>query len=110
MKAKIVKIIEGLQTVPLKSWVMLISLIIILVNIILSAFGVNPIAISSDNLYLVISGALGILAPLYAMWKNFNVSKESQASQVILDLMKQGLATTEQIKEYAEQIKEIKGE
>ena len=107
MKAKIIKLVEGLQAVPLKSWVVLISLLLILTNIILSAFGVNPISISDDSLYLVISGALAILAPIYAMWKNWNGTKESQTSQVILDLMKQGLATADQIQAYADQLKAI---
>ena len=107
MKEKIVKIVEGLQTVPLKSWVLLISLILILVNIVLSAFGVNPIIVSEDNLYMIISGALAILAPLYAMWKNWNGTKEAQTSQEVLDLMKQGLATADQVQEYIENVKKI---
>lgn len=107
MKEKIIKIVEGLQTVPLKSWVMLISLLLILANIVLSALGVNPISISEDNLYMIISGALAILAPLYAMWKNWNGTKEAQTSQELLDLMKQGLATADQVQEYIENIKKI---
>lgn len=107
MKEKIVKIVEGLQTVPLKSWVLLISLILILVNIVLSAFGVNPIIVSEDNLYMIISGALAILAPLYAMWKNWNGTKEAQTSQEVLDLMKQGLTTVEQVQKYIDEVKKL---
>lgn len=107
MKEKIVKIVEGLQTVPLKSWVLLISLILILVNIVLSAFGVNPIIISEDSIGMIISGALAIIAPIYMMWKNWNGTKEAQTSQEVLDLMKQGLTTVEQVKEYIETVKKI---
>ena len=107
MKEKIVKIVEGLQTVPLKSWVSLISLILILVNIVLSAFGVNPIIVSEDSIGMIISGALAIIAPIYMMWKNWNGTKEAQTSQEVLDLMKQGLATAEQVQDYVDEVKKM---
>ena len=107
MKEKIVKIVEGLQTVPLKSWVLLISLILILVNIVLSAFGVNPIIISEDSIGMIISGALAIIAPIYMMWKNWNGTKEAQTSQEVLDLMKQGLTTVEQVQKYIDEVKKL---
>lgn len=107
MKEKIVKIVEGLQTVPLKSWVLLISLILILVNIVLSAFGVNPIIVSEDSIGMIISGALAIIAPIYMMWKNWNGTKEAQTSQEVLDLMKQGLATADQVQKYIDEVKKM---
>jgi len=107
MKEKIVKIVDGLQIVPLKSWVLLISLILILVNIVLSAFGVNPIIVSEDSIGMIISGALAIIAPIYMMWKNWNGTKEAQTSQEVLDLMKQGLATVEQVQAYVDEIRKL---
>ncbi len=107
MKEKIVKIVEGLQTVPLKSWVLLISLILILVNIVLSAFGVNPIIVSEDSIGMIISGALAIISPIYMMWKNWNGTKEAQTSQEVLDLMKQGLTTVEQVQKYIDEVKKL---
>ncbi len=107
MKEKIVNIVEGLQTVPLKSWALLISLILILVNIVLSAFGVNPIIVSEDSIGMIISGALAIIAPIYMMWKNWNGTKEAQTSQEVLDLMKQGLTTVEQVQKYIDEVKKL---
>lgn len=105
MKQKIIKFIDGLGCMSVQEWVQLIVLALVVVNGALTMFGVNPITVSEDFLYIAISGALVIIVPFYNKWKNWNVTPEAITAQNILDLMKMGFASKEQIDQYIKNLK-----
>ena len=105
MKQKIISFIDGLGCMSVNEWVQLIVLALVLVNGVLTMFGVNPISVSEDFLYIAISGALVIVVPFYHKWKNWNVTPEAITAQNILDLMKMGFASKDQIDQYIKDLK-----
>ena len=105
MKQKIIKFIDGLGCMSVHEWVQLIVLALVLINGVLTMFGINPISVSEDFLYIAISGALVIIVPFYHKWKNWNVTPESVTAQNILDLMKMGFASKDQIDQYIKDLK-----
>ena len=72
MKQKIITFIDGLGCMTTKEWVQMIVLALVVVNAALTMFGVNPIRVSEDFIYIAISGALVIVVPFYNKWKNWN--------------------------------------
>ncbi|PKM60040.1 MAG: hypothetical protein CVU99_10320 [Firmicutes bacterium HGW-Firmicutes-4] len=105
MKQKIISFIDGLGCMSVKEWVQLIVLALVVINGALTIFGVNPISVSEDFLYIAISGALVIIVPFYHKWKNWNVTPEAVTAQHILDLMKMGFASKEQIDQFIKDLK-----
>lgn len=106
MKDKIIKVLDGLGCMSVREWVQLIILALVVINGALTIFGINPISISEDFLYIAISGALVIIVPFYNKWKNWNVTPEAITAQNILDLMKMGFASKEQIDQYIKDLKQ----
>lgn len=105
MKQKIISFIDGLGCMSVKEWVQVIVLALVVINGALTIFGVNPISVSEDFLYIAISGALVIIVPFYNKWKNWNVTPEAVTAQHILDLMKMGFASKEQIEQFIKDLK-----
>lgn len=105
MKQKIIKFIDGLGCMSVQEWVQLIVLALVLINGVLTMFGVNPITVSEDFLYIAISGALVIVVPFYHKWKNWNVTPEAVTAQDILDLMKMGTVSKQQVEQYIKDLK-----
>lgn len=105
MKQKIISFIDGLGCMSVKEWVQVIVLALVVINGALTIFGVNPISASEDFLYIAISGALVIIVPFYNKWKNWNVTPEAVTAQHILDLMKMGFASKEQIEQFIKDLK-----
>lgn len=105
MKQKIISFIDGLGCMSVREWVQVIVLAFVVVNGALTIFGVNPISISEDFLYIAISGALVIIVPFYNKWKNWNVTPEAVTAQDILDLMKMGFASKEQVEQFIKDLK-----
>ncbi|MEL7659630.1 phage holin [Acetobacterium wieringae] len=105
MKQKIIKFIDGLGCMSVKEWVQLIVLALVVVNGALTMFGVNPITVSEDFLYIAISGALVIIVPFYNKWKNWNVTPEAVTAQDILDLMKMGTVSKQQVEQFIKDLK-----
>lgn len=105
MKQKIIKFIDGLGCMSVHEWVQLIVLALVVINGALTIFGVNPITVSEDFLYIAISGALVIIVPFYNKWKNWNVTPEAVTAQDILDLMKMGTVSKQQIEQYIKDLK-----
>lgn len=105
MKQKIIKFIDGLGCMSVREWVQLIVLALVVVNGALTIFGVNPISVSEDFLYIAISGALVIIVPFYNKWKNWNVTPEAVTAQDILDLMKMGTVSKQQVEQFIKDLK-----
>jgi SPP1 family holin len=105
MKQKIINFIDGLGCMSVREWVQLIVLALVVINGALTMFGINPISVSENFLYIAISGALVIIVPFYNKWKNWNVTPEAITAQNILNLMKMGFASKEQIDQYIKDLK-----
>ncbi|PKM61619.1 MAG: hypothetical protein CVU99_02345 [Firmicutes bacterium HGW-Firmicutes-4] len=105
MKQKIISFIDGLGCMSVEEWVQLIVLALVVVNGALTIFGINPISVSEDFLYIAISGALVIIVPFYNKWKNWNVTPEAVTAQHILDLMKMGTVSKQQVEQFIKDLK-----
>ncbi|PKM87499.1 MAG: hypothetical protein CVU87_09460 [Firmicutes bacterium HGW-Firmicutes-12] len=105
MKQKVISFIDGLSCMSVREWAQIIVLALVVINGALTIFGVNPISVSEDFLYIAISGALVIIVPFYNKWKNWNVTPEAVTAQNVLDLMKMGFASKEQIEQFIKDLK-----
>lgn len=106
---KITKIFDGLKGVPQATWMVLISLALIFVNAILTAFNINPIDLSSAEVYQGISYAIALGGIGYAIWRNFNFTDKAQAAQQLLVLLKEGLVTIDEVIKFINEIQSRKG-
>lgn len=64
--------------------------LILFINSILTSKGLNPIPISEEQLYELISWILTAAAAIYGWWwKNNNITQEAQKAQGYLDELKE---------------------
>lgn len=63
---------------------------IILLNIVLTLFGANPLPVDESAIFGIVSTVLLIADHAYNTWKNFNVTPEAVTAQTVTDALKQG--------------------
>ena len=71
-----------------------------LVNLILTACGVNPIPIANELVYEILSIVVTIVAAGWNAWKNNNWTAAAKVAQKILDAIKEGKLTDEKEEEF----------
>ncbi|URN85139.1 phage holin [Acetobacterium wieringae] len=79
----------NLKDVKTDVWIRLVVLVLALVNGILTASGMNPIAVSETELYVLLSNAAMIGASLWTAWKNNSITASAQQSDIIMKNLKQ---------------------
>ena len=94
---KIRDILCNLSGVSAGTWARLILMLVALLNLILTAFGVNPIELDGSELYTVISVVFALLTGLAAYWKNNSFTAAAQAADEYLH--SQGFAKEESLLE-----------
>lgn len=75
----------------------ILCLVFALLNSILTLVGLNPIAISNDVAYEIISIAVTVVVVFWNAWKNNNFTQFAKLAQKVLDALKSGKITTEKI-------------
>ena len=70
-------------------WIRLIVLILAMVNGVLTASGMNPIAVSETELYVFLSNGAMIAASLWNAWKNNSLTASAQQSDIIMKNLKE---------------------
>ncbi|OXS26406.1 MAG: hypothetical protein BI182_08410 [Acetobacterium sp. MES1] len=108
MKEKITKIADALSGVSVSTWVVLATILLAVVNAILTVTGHNPIEVSDDQLFQYVSWALVFASIGYGIWKNISITKSAQTADEVLKLLKQGLVTVAEVQQYIQQVKEKK--
>lgn len=106
MKEKITKIADTLSGVSVSTWVVLATIILAVVNAILTITGHNPIEVSNDQLFQFVSWTLVFASIGYGIWKNMSITKSAQTADEVLKLLKQGLVTVAEVQQYVQQVKE----
>lgn len=82
--AKIKDIISNLPNVTPATWVRLITTVVALVNLALTAVGKPPIKIDNDELYTVISVIFAAITGVIAFWKNNSFTSAACAADEYL--------------------------
>jgi hypothetical protein len=106
MKEKFMKIADALSGVSVSTWVVLATILLTVTNAILMATGHNPIEVSNDQLFQLVSWALVFASIGYGIWKNISITKGAQTADEVLKLIKQGLITAAEVQQYIQQVKE----
>ena len=102
---KFTSLIENLKGVPTGTWVVLATIVLLIVNAVLTAFNINPIVLSESDLFKIFSYAGAIASIGYGIWKNFNITDKAQAAGQILTLLKDGFVTLSAVLQFIEEIK-----
>jgi|GEM_PF-3174348 len=102
---KFTSLIENLKGVPLAMWATLATILLFVVNAILTAFSVNPIILSDDQVFKFVSYAAALCSLAYLGWKNFDFTDKARAAGQILTLLKEGYVTVSAILQFIEEIK-----
>lgn len=79
----------NLKGVSSDVWIRLIVLILAMVNGILTASGMNPIAVSETELGVFLSYGAMIAASLWTAWKNNSITASAQQSDIIMKNLKE---------------------
>lgn len=64
--------------------------VVILLNVILTLFGANPLPVDESAIFGIVSTILLVADHVYNTWKNFNVTPEAVTAQTVTDALKQG--------------------
>ena len=80
-------------------------LLIALVNAILQMFGINTLPIEDGNVESIVSTVFLIIATLYNVYKNRNITTASQTAQKITDAIKSGEVLIDDVEELINKIK-----
>ena len=75
----------NLKGVTVGTWVRLAAMVLTVVNMILAETGHNPISVSDDELYSIVSLALMVAASVAAFWKNNSFTEAAQAADSVLN-------------------------
>ncbi len=86
--------------------VRMLCLVFALLNAFLTLIGVNPIAISNDVAYEIISIAVTVVVVFWNAWKNNNFTQFAKLAQKVLDALKSGKITSEMIEKFLTEKKE----
>ena len=84
----------------------ILCLVFALLNNILILVGMNPIAISNDTAYEIISIAVTVVVVFWNAWKNNNFTQFAKLAQKVLDALKSGKITSEMIEKLLTEQKE----
>lgn len=79
-------------------------LVLSLLNLILSALGKNPIPLSEDGAYIVISSVVASAAAIWNAWKNNSVTKAAKAGDKLMTAVKASRITAEEAAKLLEAI------
>jgi SPP1 family holin len=79
----------NLKDVKTDVWIRLVVLMLALVNGILTASGMNPIAVSETELGVFLSYGAMIAASIWAAWKNNSITASAQQSDILMTNLKQ---------------------
>ena len=80
-------------------------LLLALINSTLQMFGINTLPITNDEISSMVSTVFLIITALWNTWKNRNITKASQTSQQITDLIKNGEVLASDIERIINNIK-----
>ena len=79
MKRKLVEFLRRInwKEIPPATYVRYILMILSVLNVVLTRFGVNPISVSETELYQFVSDMLGVLILIANTWFNNSVTEEA---------------------------------
>lgn len=75
----------------------IVVLVVVLINQVLTAFGLAPVQLTTDQTYQAASAVLTVAATVYVAWCNNSVTKPATDADKVLALMREGSVTIEQI-------------
>ena len=83
-----------------------IALGVVLLNTVLSLFGIKPIPFSQDEVYILVSAILTCGITIYTAWKNNSVTAPAKMGDKIMTAIKNGEVTLEAVDELLNAAKE----
>lgn len=94
----------NLKGIDAKSVTGIVVLLVALVNAILQMIGMDTLPIKNDEISNVVSMIFLFGSAAYTTYKNFNVSEISQVLQKILNGVKSGKISVDDVKEFADKL------
>lgn len=76
-----------------------VALGVVLLNTVLSLFGVNPLPFSEDEVYIIVSAILTCAVSIWTAWKNNSVTAPAKIGDKIMTAIKNGEVTLEAAEE-----------
>ena len=101
------KLLSNKET--LRAYVSLFGELLCVFNALLTAKGVTPLPFNENIVVEVAYYVLGIIAVIYACWKNHNFTPAAQAAQKVLQGYKEDGCLDEAIEEIIEEAGDING-
>lgn len=108
MRNKIVQLIKSINwsEIPPITYVRYILMILTVINTFLTRIGLNPIPVSEEELYQVVSDIIAISVLIMNTWCNNSVTEQAIVSDQIMKELKD--CKQEDPKKYDEYIKRVK--
>lgn len=76
-----------------------VALGVVLLNTVLSLFGINPIPFSQDEVYIIVSAILTCGVTIWTAWKNNSVTSEAKIADRVMTALKNGSTTIEAVED-----------
>lgn len=100
MKEKIGKIYNVLKSIPIRTYVSFVLVIIALINYALLAAGKPIINLGEEEVTYAINTIISIIAIIYGVWKNNSVSDKAILADDVLYLLRDGKISKEELEEF----------
>jgi SPP1 family holin len=97
MKEKFIQIIEGAKTVPASTWKFFIAFAVVVINMLLTHFGFNPLPFSESEVFIYASNFAVAFMTLYATWRNNSITPNAQTADKVLDALNNGEIALEDV-------------
>ncbi len=78
----------------------IIVLLVSLINMGLTAFGLNPIPFSNEEVYYISSFVVTVIAALVTMWKNNDFTAAAKWGTKVMNGIKSGELTVESVEDF----------
>lgn len=77
-----------------------VVLLVSLINMGLTAFGLNPIPFSNDEVYYITSFVVTVVAAIVTMWKNNDFTAAAKWGSKVMNGIKSGKLTVESVEDF----------
>ena len=94
------KIIETLKKIPVRTYVSVVMVLIVIINYVLTAMGKPIINLGEETITYAINTILNLIFIGFSMWKNNSITDNAIVADEILYMLRDGIITKNELEEF----------
>ena len=101
------KIISTLKRIPIRTWVSIIMVVIVIINYVLTMMGKPLINLGEEEITYVVNTLLSIVMIGYTAWQNNSTSENAIIADEILFALRDGIISKDEIETFIDNHKNL---